>query len=256
MLQKIRSKTHGAIAWVVIILIGFVFAVWGIEGYVSSQSNVVAEINGEVITAQELQRTYDQLIRQQRLTQALQGGQPVNEALVRQEALGGLVGEKILATTAHRQGFAINDEYVDDLIRGLPQLQNEEGVYAPEKFDALLQRLGYTLPEFRQAAENDLIINQVRGSIVDSAFVLPFEIDRAIKLLEQTRDVSYLLIPAAEYLPQVTVSDEEIKTYYDGHAADFMLPERVSIEYIRLNADDLVIPEPDDQTLESTIHRT
>lgn len=250
MLQTIRSKTHGAVAWVVIILIGFVFAVWGIEGYLSSGNNEIAVVNDEVITVQQFQRTYEQLLRQQQMMQALQGGQPVNEELLRQQALNGLVSEKMLATVAHDDGFAVGKAQIDDLLRMLPQFQ-DNGVYAPEKFESIINNMGYTAAEFRAAAQNDLMIGQVRGSIVDSGFVLPYEIESTINLLEQTRDVDFLMIPASSYLADFTVSDADAQAYFDAHQANYMLPEQVSVEYVRLNADDFTIAAPDEKTLEN-----
>ncbi|MGA2654665.1 MAG: SurA N-terminal domain-containing protein, partial [Gammaproteobacteria bacterium] len=250
MLQTIRSKTHGLFAWIVIILIGLVFAVWGIEGFMSSNGNVIAEVNGQTITAQELQRTYQQLARQQQLMQALQGAPAVNEELLQQQALNGLISEKLLSSAARKEGFAVGKNQVDDLLRNLPQFQDENGKYVPEKLDATVKNMGYTLPTFRQAVQNDLMIGQVRGTIVESAFVLPNEFDRTIDLLEQKRDIQYVLIPAAQYLPQAQVTQDQISEYYQARPADFMLPERMSIEYVRLSADKLNVANPDDKALE------
>jgi peptidyl-prolyl cis-trans isomerase D len=249
MLQTIRSKTHGVVAWIVIIVIGFVFAIWGIEGYFSSGANQVATVNGEVVTTQELQRTYQQLVRQQQMMQALQGGQGIDEALLQQHAISGLVSEKMLSTIAHQQGFAIGKEQVDDILRMLPQFQ-DNGTFSPEKFESVLNNMGYTPAEFRRAVKNDLMIGQVRSSIVDSAFVLPYEFDRTVDLLEQTRDIEYLLISAATYLPQVQVSDEQIRDFYNARPGDFMLPERMSLQYVRLNAEALPVENPTDAALQ------
>ncbi len=251
MLQTIRSKTHGTIAWVVIILIGFVFAIWGIEGYISSDSNQIARVNGEVITDQDFQRTYQHVMRQQQMAAMMQG-QPaaVNDQQIRDQALNGLVNEKLLTTVAHKQGFAIGKDQVDNLLRTLPQFQ-ENGEYVPAKLEAAVTSMGYSTLDFRQAVQNDLMIGQARGAIVDSSFVLPYELDKAIALLEQTRDIKYLMIPAAEYMAEANVSDADIRAYYDAHSADFMLPERMTVQSIRVNGRDYTIDTPDDQTLQT-----
>ncbi|MFA6037282.1 MAG: SurA N-terminal domain-containing protein [Legionellales bacterium] len=250
MLQTIRSKTHGVVAWIVIIVIGFVFAIWGIEGFMSSGSNEVAKVNGQAISTQEFQRTYQQLARQQQLMQAIQGTPPVSESVLQQQALSGLVAEKMLSSAARKEGFAVGKDQVDDLLRALPQFQDESGQYAPEKFESTINNMGFTAVAFRQAVQNDLMIGQVRSSIVDSSFVLPYEFDRTLDLLEQKRDIQYVLISAAQYLPQVQVTPEQIAEFYEARPADFMLPERMSIQYVRLNADAIHIENPDDKTLQ------
>ena len=64
----------------------------------------------------------------------------------------------------------------------------------------------------------------------------------------ETRDASLLMLPppAADAAP---VSDAEIKSWYDAHAAAYRAPETVSLEYVELNAADLSVPAPDEAAL-------
>ncbi len=55
MLQNIRDKAQGWIAWAIVILISIPFALWGIQEYLGSGSEpVVATVNGDDITEQAL----------------------------------------------------------------------------------------------------------------------------------------------------------------------------------------------------------
>ena len=45
-----------------------------------------------------------------------------------------------------------------------------------------------------------------------------------------------LLFPVAEFLPQVKVTDEMVKAYYDKNASLFQTPEQVKAEYMVLDA--------------------
>jgi len=59
------------------------------------------------------------------------------------------------------------------------------------------------------------------------------------------------LIPAIAYKEQANVSDDEVRAYYDAHNAEFMLPERMTVEYIRIKGNDYTIDTPDDATLQA-----
>ena len=56
MLQGIRDRAHGFIAWIIVVLICIPFALWGIGEYLGPDPNVaVAEVDGEEISLVEYQ---------------------------------------------------------------------------------------------------------------------------------------------------------------------------------------------------------
>ena len=55
----------------------------------------------------------------------------------------------------------------------------------------------------------------------------------------QTRDYDYIKIPALMFMNQDKVSDQEVDSYYQQHQKDFLSPEKVSVEYIRLSMSDI-----------------
>ena len=61
MLQTIREKAQGWIAWVIVILITIPFALWGIGEYVGIGGEpVVATVNGQEITERDYENRYQQ----------------------------------------------------------------------------------------------------------------------------------------------------------------------------------------------------
>jgi len=60
MLQSIRDHAQGWIAWVIVSLIILTFALFGIDQYAQGDKiTVVAEVNGEDVTANEFLTLYD-----------------------------------------------------------------------------------------------------------------------------------------------------------------------------------------------------
>ena len=61
MLQTIRDRAQGWIAWAIVILISIPFALWGIQEYLGVGSQpVIASVNDREITEAELDRRYQQ----------------------------------------------------------------------------------------------------------------------------------------------------------------------------------------------------
>ncbi|MEW8260012.1 MAG: SurA N-terminal domain-containing protein, partial [Candidatus Thiodiazotropha taylori] len=65
MLQEIRDKAQGWIAWAIVILISIPFALWGIQSYLGIGSEpLAASVNGVEITERSLESQF-QRFRQQ-----------------------------------------------------------------------------------------------------------------------------------------------------------------------------------------------
>ena len=88
----------------------------------------------------------------------------------------------------------------------------------------------------------------VNNAIGESSFLTNSEMDRLLKLMYETRDASLVMLPppAADGAP---ISDAEIKSWYDGHAAAYRAPETVTLEYVEINAADLPLPALDEAAL-------
>jgi len=85
---------------------------------------------------------------------------------------------------------------------------------------------------------------QFRQSIVDTTFVPRTTLDSFIKLSEQQREVSVVNIGPDSQAAKVTVTPEQVKAYYESHAAEFTTPEQVRVEYIELSVDALAAKTP------------
>jgi hypothetical protein len=102
LLQSIRDRATGWIAWVIVILISIPFALWGIQEYLSPASNVaVAIVNGNEVGINEFQRTYQ---RQRSQLQALLGQSfdinQIDEDRLREESLNQLINDEVVLQAA------------------------------------------------------------------------------------------------------------------------------------------------------------
>lgn len=238
MLQQIRSWAQGWIAWAVVAVLIFVFVLWGASGYLagSSEGDVVAEINGSKITQNDVQLTYERLVQQQQMAQLMAGIQTpmINEQAIRNQAIQQLVLEKVLTKAAKSEGFSISRQQVDNLLSNMPQFQ-VDGQFSPEQYERLIRQLNFTPNGFRQVVQNEMLITQAESTIVDSVFLLPYELQNTIALVNQTRDIDYAVFKASDFYGQLSLTDEDIQGYYNTHQSEFMMPETVNIAYILMD---------------------
>lgn len=239
MLQIMREKMQGIVAWAIVVLIAITFALWGIQYYSRglTEGGVVAKVNGEKITEQQVRRIYDGA-QQQRIIEA---GKNFSfdqkmQAELKEKVVLQLMQNAALTNFADKLGLYVGKEQVQAGIMTLPMFRSENGEFSLAKFKQTLGHLLYSEQDFAKELRSFLLLAQLELGITRSAFVLPNEVDDAIKIFKQTRDFSYCLINSASVVAQVDVSPAEITQYYQQHIKEFTEPEKISIEYIELNA--------------------
>ena len=89
--------------------------------------------------------------------------------------------------------------------------------------------------EYLSDIRSQMLVNQMQGGFVNSEFATPNEVNTAIKLINQKRNISYLIIPASRFTKDVQVNNDDLHQYYQQHQQDFQSPEQVSINYLSLS---------------------
>jgi len=231
MLQAIRDRAHGIFAWVMLIAIGVPFALWGIQNYIDTGKEKPAAVVGDrEIFDRDVTRAYEQSLNN------LVGIDDFDEKKLREQALERLISEEVIVQGAEQRMLTVSDTEARSFIQSLPYFQTD-GKFDKEKYKVMLSAQGMSPAQFAAQIRRALMSEQFQHSVVDSAFVTKGEMETMMRLKHQEREIEYAEIP----LPQVTrtFSDGDIASYYQAHLAEFRNPERVSIEYLELNFDEI-----------------
>ncbi|WP_439134449.1 SurA N-terminal domain-containing protein [Pseudomaricurvus sp.] len=241
MLQAFRDNLKGAMAIFIVGLMMIPFALFGVDSLFLQDSTAgkAAEVNGAPVSEMELTRAVR--IQKQQLLERF--GEQAPADLVSDEQLRGpvltrLVNRELLRQAAENGGMAISDADVNQMIISTPQFQ-QDGRFSADLYTQLLRNMGYTPASYKALLIEDLLVNQHASGLNASAFATEGDIRTLTALTQQMRSFYYLTLPFDSVVDQVSISDEEIQSYYDDNQPQFMEPERVSVEYIDLNLDDL-----------------
>jgi len=229
-LHSIREKATGWFAWVIVILISIPFALWGINSYITPDSNpAVATIGDYKITVQEFQNAV------QNESKELKG--QVNDALIKQLVIEKLINNRALINFLSNSGMTISKSQVDSYIRNDINFQLD-GQFSEELYNRSLPS-AYSKANYRNSIAVNLLLEQFSGGITNSSFVTDNEVKRIIRLIKQRRDISYAVLKADSFADQVAISDEEIKTYYQNFQQQFENPEQIKLAYLELSRADM-----------------
>lgn len=250
MLQSIRDRVSGIIAYTIVILISIPFALWGIQEYFGGGGDqVVAEVNGEEIPAQAFNR---ELQRQRNaLLQAFGGRLPpgFDERVLRQRALDALVRQYLLNQEVDRLGYSVSDGQLAEAIQAIPQF-HEDGRFDPQRYDLVLRQQQRSKVEFERMVRQQLRLEQYEGGLGDTAFLPPEQVEDYQRLRDQKRQLRYFVVEPDLEAVKAALTDDEIRAYYEKHLEAFQRPEQIRVQYVRVGLGDLEQRvQPDEETL-------
>ncbi|WP_419419150.1 SurA N-terminal domain-containing protein [Legionella sp. D16C41] len=232
MLQKLNERIQGVIAWVVIILIAVTFTLFGIDYYMQSRhvSDAEVTVNNQPISKQAFEINYRRA-RQQRDPAQITAA---SEAALKKKVLDDMVVNEVSVQAANANGFAVNLAQANAAIVSIPQFQ-QDGHFSAERYQLALSGAMFTPESFQTEVRQGMLLNQQRFAFIGSSFATPTEIKRFIKLYMQTRDYDYLKISAGSFVNKKEITEEQIKSYYQSHPQQFIAPEKVTIDFVRLS---------------------
>lgn len=214
------------------------FALFGIDFYFRNTGTVgsLARIGDMRISEAE----YSQALRQaQEKMREMMRNNPdqslLNSPQLKASVLNELIEQKVTLARAHKAGMTVSDAELQKLIAGVDAFHDQSGKFSRERYRQLLQGQGLTPTGFEQQVRTNIVLEQVRSVYSGSAFVADSVAERLLKIREQEREVSQVLFNPADYRSQVKVSDADAEKYYAEHKGDFMLPERVKVEFVVLS---------------------
>ncbi len=240
MLQYIRERAQGVVAWIIVGAIILTFALFGINQYFSGGGDTsVAKVDGAEISQGQLQSATQQ--QRQRLEQMFGGKLPAmfSDDMIRSQVLQQLIEQEVLVQAARSNGMRIGDAALAQTILEIDAFQ-EDGKFSNTRYQQLLRAQGMLPGTFEQRVRRDLLAAHFTGGITDTAFVTVNEVDEYMRLQHQQRSIAYLTVNTSKFMDDVTVSDEEVLIYYEQHAREHMEPERVKVDYLELNTKDIV----------------
>ena len=240
MLQNFRDFANKRVVRIFFALFLVIpFGLFGIDYYFK------APVGGDTIASVGSQRIgqgeFDNAIRQQAEVYRQQFRGQFDASLmdnpeVRRAVLDRLVNERLVAIGAERAGIRMSDKELAERIASEPFFQ-VDGRFDKSRYETLAKSQNLTTVGLDERLRADYRQRQFRDSIAETAFVPRATLDSFIRLSEQTREVSVVNLAPDAYLAKVKITPEQVKGYYDSHAAEFTTPERARLEYVEMSLD-------------------
>ena len=237
-MERISEATNSLLAKVILGLVAVSFVLSGVAGYMFTRSDTfAAKVNGDEISQQLFQQRYDQAYQSMsdQLGErfAVVADSPEFIKNLKANVLNGLIDQTLLRQYIEELKLGISNEQIKVAIVQDPMFQ-KDGKFDNTLYQRLLSENGLTGDMFAYNVRQNLKTEQLQNGIFASSFVTPKQIENIGKNIFQQRDVRLANFPINPKTDESSVTEQEIKAYYDTHQDQFSLPETVNIQYIDL----------------------
>ena len=252
MLQSIREKTSGWIAFVILGLVIVTMLFFGVESYLSGKvETYVARIEGPAkflgfgkqtreVSQNEFRKRFEQARQQQRETQGKSFDPAAFESVANKRlVLDQLIDESLLTLVAARDGLVLPKSAVQKEILQIDAFK-VAGRFDPTQYQLALKNQNMSPQEFQELVRGDLLQQLIPKQLAASEFAGDAELDSYLRLSGQKRDIRFLEIPPPPVSP-TPPGDAELKAWYDAHASQYRSPEKAAVEYVEIAAAALAV---------------
>lgn len=240
MLHFIRDRAQGWVAWLIVGLISVPFALWGVNSYMTGESDVVvAEVNGTEIMQTQFQQSLQRYRDQMRNELGEQFDPAMFEsAAIKRRILDTLIEQQLLREANDTLGQTVNDATVSEMIRSTAAFQRD-GQFDSEYYAMVLSRAGFSPTSYEAQLRNDLLTQELTGNIQRSAFVTDDQLNLFLALERQQREFGYGEVSRQDYTEQVDIDEQTVQEYYDDNKNNFTTSEQIKLNYIELDVDSI-----------------
>ena len=262
-LEKIRVRMGVFITVIIgIALLSFIVDEQTLQSAISMFTSKydVGEMNGKAISYQEFQKKIDYFTQIQQMVTGQASLDEQGQEMVNESAWQDLMGEYVLIPSIENAGIGVGEEELLDLTQGTsisPVLMREQSFMGQDgSFDrnklvefvkAIPQDESGNLATYwsflEKSIKNDQMFTKYISLLDKSTITSPVEMKRVIAENNTTSDVSFVMQPFG-FMPDttVTVSQQEIKDYYNKNKAKFDMKASRDIDYVVFE----VIPSAED----------
>lgn len=204
----------------ILILVTATFVLWGIGGYLGmlSDDGYLAKVGGKKIYQRDLDNAMEQ------------NPQNTDKAQV----LFGLINRQLLLNNIEDNYMQATNTQLQQQIGSIPAFQ-KDGKFDLKAYEDYLGNTLQTSSQFQQQVSDQIMLNQMVDFFKSSYFSSKLFRDKLAVLLSRERQVSSYSINSKDFYSKINISDKEVHNYYVANQANFAVPARVKVSYIKLD---------------------
>ena len=233
MLDFLRKRKR---SWIITFLLGLIIVVfiafYGGGKYQDQGAPDVAEVNGDVISQREFALQYQKTL--ERYRELLKGSltpEMLKSLNLKSAVLEEMIKNRLVLREAQALGLATSDDELMDAIGQVREFQ-VAGRFNKERYLQLLRANRLTPAEFEEEQRDQLTIQRLYGVILDSTRITDAEVRERYRFEQEKINLQYVRLQVSDAVPEVKLSEDDIKQFYDRNKEVIKEPLKLQVEYL------------------------
>ncbi|PWU18762.1 MAG: hypothetical protein C5B50_08165 [Verrucomicrobia bacterium] len=231
-------RKHQTWLWAVIITLTVISFVIYFSPYTRSQrgqgtgSVNYGSISGERIKADDLYKAQREVILRYFFSPGTFGRMPDNDYIMREQYLW-----LFYVQQQERMGIYVSDQAAAEVERAILSNFANRGISSPTVFEekVLKPQAGATLDDLDRFARHYLGLMQLQAAIgLAGKLITPEETKALYVRLHQELATQAVVFEASNYMDKVTVTPDMVMQFYTNQQANYRVPERVQVAYVKV----------------------
>lgn len=220
--------------------IGTIFLVWGEGGSSGSPMSYAAKVNGGKISLEQYQRSYYSLrgIYEQLYGKSMTPEQE-KQLGIKKAALDNLIEAFLVRQEAKKMGVKVSKDEVVAAVAAVPSFQ-KDGAFDFNLYQQTLRANRLTPQEFEEGQKEELMVKKARQQITDKAQVSDDDALAAYKKKNDKVELQFVSFSPEEVRGEVKLNEQDLTAYLQAHQEQFKTPEQISISYTLVTPDRFV----------------
>ena len=231
MLTVMRKHAYSWTIRVILFLILLVFVFWGIGTGRFTQVRPIATVNGQTVTADEVNQEADRLRRQLQQVYGPAAAMILKASNLRQQALERIIENRLIAGESERIGLVVSNEALRQTIEGTRAFQIG-GRFDFQTYQDVLRANDLMPDDFENSTRVQLTDDLLRAMVENAVIISDDEARREYDRRNQTLALDYLELASRKFVPEITLTDQQVEDYYKKNSEAFREPERIMIRFI------------------------
>ncbi|MEK6645829.1 MAG: SurA N-terminal domain-containing protein [Candidatus Firestonebacteria bacterium] len=223
MMKKLRENTKTVLWGVIIAFVVTIFVAWGMKGEFSQgNANVLAKVNGEEVTYEEIYPIWTKQIDQYR--EAYKDGftdemsEELKNRIVQQVAV-----QKLMLQTAKKMDINVTTAEVINRIKSYPGFQTN-GIFDSQKYKQAISNPNIPWADVEDSEKKSAMLQKLERLIKDGAKISESELKQEYINKNEQAKIRYVFIDPLSFEKDVLVTPSEIQSYYEQHKMEYNLP--------------------------------
>jgi peptidyl-prolyl cis-trans isomerase D len=229
------SKLGVIVTLTFIAILGVAFALGSVSGSSFggfSSGSKIASVGSEKISATDLETQFSSIVKRLRQRNPQLS---IKEFLAQDglnDVLTYVMDGKAVMQWGDQHGIYVGDRLIDSEIAKDPNIQAPDGKVDSALYRQLLAQQGTSDSAFRTEQTQTLMAKLLLASNSFGLKVPRTMTGHYYAVLTEHRRGAIVTLPPAAFAPAGPPSDAEVTGWYNGHKADYILPERRTVRFV------------------------